>query len=305
MEKYIDRYRVLDIVPKRRPSAHKGGFGTLSIIAGSACCRGAAVLAAGGALRTGAGIVRVVSTERVCAAVAPAYPGCTFLPVPEGADGCVTPAFLPELLSQKQTAILAGCGLGISLGSRETVFGLLAKQPCPMVLDADALNTLAGYMGAGVDVDEAAREEGASLLAQPDGPPRILTPHIGEMARLTGKQAGEIERDAVGAAVSFARAHHCVVVLKSHRTVVAAPDGTHSVYDRPNPGLAKGGSGDVLAGIIASLLAQGLAAEDAAAAGVWLHGEAAAFAADKKSETGMNPADLPVFLCEVWRTLGR
>ncbi len=303
MEKHIDRYLVLDVVPKRRPSAHKGGFGTLSVVAGSARYRGAAVLAAGGALRTGAGIVRVAATERVCAAVAATYPSCIFLPVPEDADGCIAPGCLPELLAQKHTAMLVGCGLGTSQGSRATVLGLLAQQPCPLVLDADALNILAGHTGKGAD--EAAREHGLSLLAQDGAPPRILTPHVGEMARLAGKTVDDIERDATGVAVEFARAHRSVVVLKSYKTMVAAPDGTCRVYDRPNPGLAKGGSGDVLAGIIASLLAQGLAAEDAAAAGVWLHGEAAALAADRQGEAGMNPADLPAFLCEVWRAMGR
>ena len=303
MEKHIDRYLVLDVVPKRRPSAHKGGFGTLSIVAGSTRYRGAAALAAGGALRAGAGIVRVVSVERVCAAVAAAYPSCIFLPVEEDAGGCVSSTCLPELLAQKHTAMLVGCGLGTSQGGRELALGLLREQPCPLVLDADALNILAGHTGAGTD--EAAREQGLSLLAQADAPPRILTPHVGEMARLAGVAVGEIEQDAAGVAAEFARTHHSVVVLKSYRTVIAAPDGTCYAYNRPNPGLAKGGSGDVLAGIIASLLAQGLAAEDAAAAGVWLHGEAAALAADKKGEAGMNPADLPAFLCEVWRTMGR
>ncbi len=316
MGKNIDRYRVLELLPKRRQAAHKGGFGTLCVVAGSAMYRGAAVLAAGGALRAGVGIVRVASTEKACAAVAAAHPGCVLFPLGETAAGGIDAAGIGDVLALRHTAVLAGCGLGNTMETRALVLRLLAEAGCPLVLDADALNTLGGHVsveGNGASGSEEAapavekaRKEGLAALADAAGRvPCVITPHIGEMARLSGRSAERIAEAGEAVALEFAAKNQCTVVLKSDKTVVAAPDGRAFVHDRPNSGLAKGGSGDVLAGVIASLAAQGVPLPEAAAAGVWLHGEAGMLAAEKKGETGMNPADLPAFLCEVWLELGR
>lgn len=289
-------------LPERQPDAHKGTLGTLSILAGCARYRGAAVLAASAALRAGAGLVRCVSTERVCAAVAAHLPACTLLPVAEDAGGGITAEAADALLAQKQTAILAGSGLGNTAGTLAAVQRLLWRANCPLVLDADALNVLAGHLETGEDAD--LRIEGLRLLKETPVPV-ILTPHVGEMARLCGRSTGEVAAAREETAAGFATEYGCTVVLKSHITVVALPAGGTHLLDRPNPGLARGGSGDVLAGIIASLLAQGCEAGLAACAGVWLHSEAGMLAAKSCGVTGLSPADLLDRLPEVWLSLGR
>lgn len=294
-------------LPKRQPDAHKGTLGTLSLLAGSARYRGAAVLAASAALRAGAGLVRCVSTERVCAAVAAQLPSCILLPMSENAQaedaqGGVTAGATDALLAQRQTAILCGSGLGNTAGTLAAVQRLLWRARVPLVLDADALNVLAGHLESGEDAD--VRAEGLRLLKRAPGPV-ILTPHLGEMARLSGKTTEEVAASQEETAAEFAAVYGCTVVLKSHTTVVATPEGGAHLLDRPNPGLARGGSGDVLAGIIASLLAQGCGPELASCAGVWLHSEAGLLAAKSHSVTGLSPADLPGKLPEVWLSLGR
>lgn len=301
MEGTIGREWALGL-PARGESAHKGTLGTLSILAGSRRYRGAAILAASAALRAGAGLVRVASTEPVCAAVAARLPEAILLPLTQGPTGCVAPGGAQILLAQKQSAILAGCGLSNARGIRVLIELLLGGASCPLVLDADALNVLAGHFEDGDDAE--ARASGLALLKNA-GVPLILTPHLGEMARLAGKSPGEMAASLETVARDFAGEVGCTVVLKSHRTAVATPGGEVHVLDRPNPGLARGGSGDVLAGIIASLLAQGCGAEQAACAGVWLHSEAGFIAARRSSVTGLSPAELPGCLCEVWQALGR
>lgn len=301
MERSIDREWALGLVA-RSESAHKGNFGTLSILAGCARYRGAAQLAASAALRAGAGLVRVASTEAVCAAVAARLPAAILLPLAETPDGGIAPSGASALLAQRQTAILAGCGLSNARSTRVLIESLLVGAPCPLVLDADALNALAGHFEDGDDAD--ARESGLSLLKKTKSP-LILTPHVGEMARLAAKSPGQVAADLAGTAAVFSNETGCTVVLKSHRTAVAAPGGDVHVLDRPNPALARGGSGDVLAGVIASLLAQGNDPETSACAGAWLHSEAGFAAAARSGVTGLSPAELPHALCEVWLALGR
>lgn len=291
----IDEKLVAQLLPPRPEDAHKGSFGWLGILAGCGQYRGAALLAAEGALRSGAGIVQLASIEAVCAAAACRLPCCLLLSVPEE-DGGIGPKGARLLTEQNRaTAILAGCGMGQSLAGAAMVATLLETAACPVVLDADALNLLAASLKAGPEEPEAGR---LAVAAAAFSHPLVITPHIGEMARLTG-----LPPEAVAAeqqvAMAWARSKGCTVVLKSHITLVAGPQGECYINQhRGNAGMAKGGSGDVLAGVIASLMAQGVPATKAAAAGVWLHAAAGDEAAKVMGRAGLSPADLPVLVAK-------
>ena len=256
------------------------------VVAGSACYRGAASLAVEGALRTGAGIVTLASVEPVLAAVSARLPECCLCPCLAGAEGGISPRSLPNITRQKATTLLLGPGLGYTAQSaaraaetRELVEKLLPGFGGSAVLDADGLNAAASLLNAG------------RALPHPAGE-LILTPHPGEMSRLTGRSASVLAADREGAACRFAREWNAVVVLKGAGTVVAAPDGRCCVNTTGNPGLSRGGSGDALAGMTAALLACGLPAYEAAACAVYLHGAAADRAAALRGEYGMLPQDL-------------
>lgn len=273
-------------IPPRARDSHKGSFGAVLVVAGSACYRGAASLAVEGALRTGAGIVTLASVEPVLAAVSARLPECCLCPCLAGAEGGISPRSLPNITRQKATTLLLGPGLGYTAQSaaraaetRELVEKLLPGFGGSAVLDADGLNAAAQllpYFGT---------------VPHPTGE-LILTPHPGEMSRLTGLSMAEINEDRVEIALQYAKAWNAVVVLKGAGTVVAAPDGRCCVNTTGNPGLSRGGSGDALAGMTAALLACGLPAYEAAACAVYLHGSAADRAAALRGEYGMLPQDL-------------
>ena len=286
-------------IPRRPRDSHKGTFGSVLAVAGSAFYRGAALLAAEGALRTGAGIVTLASVEPVVSAAAARLPECCLCLCRAGAEGGISPENVPLLRRQKATVLLLGPGLGGTAQSaaREAETQALVQQLLPgfagsAVLDADALNALAAGKYRG------------DLPAN-----TILTPHPGEAARLLGLTVPEVQADREGAAVSLAKKYHCVVVLKGHHTLVAAPDGTVWRNETGNAGLAKGGSGDILAGLTAGLLAAGLkqgrTPEDAAVCAVWLHGAAADRCAKRRSMTAMLPGDLFEDLGCILGELGR
>lgn len=273
------------IWPRPRDS-HKGTFGSVLALAGSARYRGAALLAAEGALRAGAGLVTLASVEPVLAAASARLPECCLLPCIDGAEGGISPESLSLLRRQKAAVLLAGPGLGYTAQStaraaetRTLIQQLLSSFAGCAVLDADGLNAAAGLLYAG------------QPLPHPAGA-LVLTPHPGEMARLTGLSTGAVNADREGIARRFAQQWDAVVLLKGMRTIIAAPDGRCFVNPTGNPGLARGGSGDALAGILAALLACGLEAADAAACAAWLHGAAADRAAAQRGEYGMLPQDL-------------
>lgn len=273
------------IQPRPR-DAHKGTFGSVLAVAGSASYRGAAALAVEGALRTGAGIVTLASVEPVLAAVAARLPECCLCPCEAGAEGGISPQNIDRIRRQKASVLLAGPGLGYTAQSaaraaetRALVKTLLPGFSGSAVLDADGLNAAADllpYMGK---------------MLHPKSE-LILTPHPGEMARLTRLSSSEISMDRKEIAIQFAKAWNAVVVLKGAHTVIAGPDGRCAVNPTGNPGLSRGGSGDVLAGMTSALLACGLPAFEAAACAVYLHGAAADRAAALHGETGMLPHDL-------------
>ena len=273
-------------IPRRARDSHKGTFGTVLAVAGSAYYRGAALLAAEGALRTGAGIVTLASVEPVLAAAVARTPECCLCPCIAGAEGGISPESIPRIQRQKATVLLLGPGLGGAAQSaaraaetRALVQTLLPAFAGSAVLDADGLNAAAQLLAAGEAFPHPAGE-------------LIVTPHPGEMARLTGHSAAEINADREGAALRYAEAWNAVVVLKGANTVIAGPDGRCAVNPTGNPGLSRGGSGDVLAGMTSALLACGLPAFEAAACAVYLHGAAADRAAALHGETGMLPHDL-------------
>ena len=273
----------------RPPQSHKGTFGRVLIAAGSARYRGAAALCCEGALRAGAGIVTLASVEPVLALTLARTPECTLLPcTPDEAAG-ISAQNLPALLETLAacTALVLGPGLG---SAAEAIgAGLLEAARCPVVLDADGLNAAAS---------------GAFPL-NTGGGPLILTPHPGEMARLCGLTPAQVNADRPALAARMAREWGCILVLKGHATLVAAPDGVLWANTTGNPGLARGGSGDVLAGMIGGLCAAGLPALEAAKCGVWLHGAAADRAAAHRGQWGMLPSDLPAALGELFAENGR
>jgi len=281
------------IVPRLRPrplQAHKGMYGRLLLVTGCRMYRGAAQLAVLGALRIGTGIVTLASIEPVLAATVGTLPECTLLPLPEGADGLAAPesAALLADAAADCSAVVLGCGLGQGPGPTAILERLTTATHGPLLLDADGLNLLA---------------RAPQLLHRRAGP-TILTPHPGEMARLCGKTAAEVQHAREATATRFAAEFQCIVVLKGHDTLVALPGGQCFFNKTGGPGLAKAGSGDLLAGLIGGLLAQGLAPSDAAICGVYLHGAAADLCAARKSNTGMLPHELAEDLCNLLLSYG-
>ncbi len=265
------------LVPVRRRDAHKGSFGHVLAVAGSPGKTGAAYLAAMGALRSGAGLV-TTATPRSCQPVVAAL-GAEYMTegLDEAATGTVAASALSALLAHPATVIAAGPGLGSGEGVAAVVAGLMARGDRPLVLDADALNAFAGRPEA--------------LKARP-GQSIVVTPHPGEMARLLGVATADVQARRVDAARDLATSASLFVVLKGHRTVIATPSGRVHVNPTGNPGMATGGTGDVLTGMIAGWLAQLGDAEKACLLAVYLHGAAGDLAAEDKGEVSMLAGDL-------------
>ncbi len=265
-------------LPRRARESHKGDFGKVNIIAGSVGYTGAPCLAADGALRAGAGLVFVGVPGAVYPIVAAKF-FCA-MPYPLGTGNCLGPEELEQAVEscRGRDAAVVGPGLGSDPFTGEFVRRLIRRIDCPLVLDADGINALGGH----IDVLDSRRDKVT-----------VLTPHMGEFARLLGR---EVDDDRAGEAQRFARAHGCYLVLKGHRTLVATPDGEIYVNQTGNPGMATGGSGDVLSGMIAAFLGQGFAPEAAVTSAVYLHGLAGDLAAEALGEYAMTAKDLIDYL---------
>jgi hydroxyethylthiazole kinase-like uncharacterized protein yjeF len=274
-------------LPPRKPDGHKGTFGKLLVVGGAVGYTGAPYLTAAAAVRTGCGLVSLGVPESIWPVEAVKCTSAMPFPLIE------KHGMLSEKALQKIKEKMADCqvmalgpGLGRSRQTEQLVCALLQETEKPVVLDADGINAAAAH----IDVLNARR-----------GRVTILTPHDGEFARLVPGAPESGSR--VEAARAFAAAHGCVLVLKGHRTITATPEGNVLVNTTGNSGLAKGGSGDVLTGVIASLLAQGATPVQAAACGVWLHGRAGEMAAQFASEYGVTPEDvvqrLPAAILEI------
>ncbi|HRQ91251.1 MAG TPA: NAD(P)H-hydrate dehydratase [Anaerolineales bacterium] len=273
----LDEASVRAMLPPRPLGAHKGTFGRLLVVAGSLQYPGAALLAGRAGYRAGAGLVQMAVPKTVQPLLAGHLPEATWLPLAaqEGwiAENALKP--IKELLPQL-SAVLLGPGLGLSPATGEFVGKLLKEKLPPVVVDADGLNLMAAY-------EDWFRR--FTLDA-------VLTPHPGEMAVLTGLSTEEIQRARIEIAEEYARTWHQVVVLKGAFTVVAAPDGRTALLPLASPALARAGSGDVLAGLIAGLRAQGTPAFEAACCGVWLHGQAGLRAAAAHGRAAVLAGDL-------------
>ena len=269
-------------LPPRKPDGHKGDFGKVLVAGGSVGYTGAPYLAASAAARSGCGLVFLGVPESIWQIEAAKCVSAMPFPLADH-RGSLSRRALPELLERLEDCgvLVLGPGLGRRASTRRLVLDILRQTEKPVVLDADGINALAGH----IDILDSRR-----------GRVTILTPHGGEFARLGGDPAG----DPVGAARAFAQEHGCILVLKGHRTVTAGPEGNVLVNTTGNSGLAKGGSGDVLAGLIASLLAQGAGPAMAAAGAVWMHGRAADIGAETRTEYGLTPEDVIAALPRVF-----
>jgi len=282
----LDVEHIRAILPRRRSDGHKGTFGTALIVAGSRGFSGAAILAGKAAVRSGCGLVNLAVPSGITDVVESAIIEAIKTPLPQTETEALSPAGLETLLeaSGNAEAIAIGPGIGTDRRTRKLELGFLAEVEKPVVIDADGVNNLAGRL---------------ALLSRAKTP-MVLTPHPGEFARLTGLKPGDINADRVGVSRRFATEHKVVLVLKGASTVVAAPDGRVFVNPTGNSGLAKGGTGDVLTGLITGLMAQGMSPLDAACAGVFLHGLAADIAAQSLTEYSLAAGDLPDFLAQAF-----
>ena len=266
-------------LPERARSSHKGTFGHVGIIAGSVGKTGAAALAARAALRVGAGLVTVATPSSVNDVLEAKLLEAMTMPLPETKARTLARSGLDRVLAfiQARTAIAIGPGLSTHHETIELVQSLMKHLDRPSVLDADALNALAGR---------------ASLLTECTTPP-ILTPHPGEMARLeVDATTQSVNADRIGTARRFARERGVFVVLKGARTVIARPDGLVAICPTGNPGMATAGTGDVLTGMIVGLLAQRVPAWEAACAATYFHGLAGDLASQQLGQPGMLAGDL-------------
>ena len=272
MIRRLNHELVLSLLPDRNPWGHKGNFGKLLLLCGSRGYTGAAFFAAMGALRAGAGLVFLGVPESIYGIEAVKLNEPVIFPLPD-AGGRLSADAVPEILTRlpQMDAVLVGPGLGQSEGTLAVVRAVLEKAECPVVVDADGINILRAHRD----------------LLRGRKSPTILTPHDGEFARL----GGVIGEDRMAAAAALAEELGCVVLLKGHETCIT--DGTDG-YLNPtgNPGMAVGGSGDVLAGVITALLGAGLPPLEAAACGAWLHGAAGDRCAAELGQYGMLPTDM-------------
>lgn len=275
-------------LPRRSDESHKGSYGTALIIGGSRGMSGAVTLAGLGALRTGCGLAFLACPADIQPTVAAAEPAYLTVPLPADENGQLEPAAWSVLqpVLEKSTAVAIGPGAGQSPGFEALFTQVLRTCPQPLVIDADGLNALARQ----------------TRTAETWPGPRIVTPHPGEMARLLHISVAEVQQNRSQVARDFAQQQQCIVVLKGAGTIVT--DGEQEyVNTTGNHGMATGGTGDVLTGVITALLAQGLTPFAAAQLGVYVHGRAGDLAADHWGHRGLIASDLPGYVALALREL--
>ncbi len=264
-------------LPTRNPLSHKGDYGKLLNICGSKKYPGAAYFAASGAVRIGTGLVTCAFPDSAYAAIAPKLNEPIMMPLPCCEDGFLARGALDTLLpaAEKSDCVLFGCGIGQTLGTASVAEGILKQTKCPIVIDADGINLIS----ANINMLETVRGRA------------IITPHPGEMAKLLRLSIEQVESNRILLAKAVAKQFGIIVVLKGANTVVS--DGEHTFVNRTgNAGMARGGCGDLLAGMIAGLVAQGYDLMQAAVTGVYIHGAVGDLAAARFSQTGMTPTDM-------------
>lgn len=274
----ITRSRIAGLITKRKRDVHKGTFGRVFFLAGSAGYTGAAFLACQGALRSGSGLVTLGVPESINPVMEVKLTEVMTLPLPETDEGTLSRDAVPAVLEQVRASRALGVGPGLSTCKDvpEVVKTLVREADIPLVLDADALNSLA-------DDPDILKSRKA---------PAVITPHPGEMARLLGTSTAEVQEDRIEVAREAAAKWGVIVVLKGANTIIGHPDGRFFINTTGNPGMATGGTGDVLTGIITSFLGQGMSPLDAALAGVYIHGLAGDRVSLEKGERGLTAGDI-------------
>ncbi len=284
----VELQEVIQSLPDRPVDSNKGTFGRAMSVCGKKGMAGAAVLAARAAGCCGVGLTEVCSPESLYPVLAPLLIEPIHTPLKENSLGMISEGAVSQLEQSlsRATACLVGCGLGVHADTVAVVSYLLNQNKVPLVVDADGINCLARNI-------HEWRAAG----------PVVLTPHPGEMARLLGCGVEDVQKNRLEWASSFAQEHNVTLVLKGAATLVACADGRMYVNPTGNHGMAKGGCGDLLAGMILSFLAQGMSPEDAAKAAVYLHGLAGDRAAERWSARAMQPSQMLEMLCEIFREI--
>lgn len=275
-----------NVIPKKKPDSHKGDYGRLLIVCGSEKMPGACIMAAEAAARSGVGLLQIATVKSIMPVITSRLPEAMLEPIEADENGFMSVNNYEKIISaaEKSTAVLIGCGLGVTDSTRNLVKKLLNNLNCTVILDADGINCIS-------DSIDIIRQVKSSI---------ILTPHPAEMGRLCGKSAAEVQSDRLNTAVNFSNEYNATVVLKGAGTVIAEKNNIY-VNQTGNPGMGKGGSGDVLSGIIASLAAQGISTVDSAVLGTFVHGLAGDMAAEKKSMQSMMATDIIGELAEVFK----
>ena len=273
-----DKNIVKKAVFNRPDDANKGTLGSLLSICGSYGMAGAAILAGKAALRCGLGLLKTALPESIYPIAAQSILESVYFPLAQTPNGRLSKSNLPFLIeeSEKSSAVLIGCGLSVCEDTEEIVNSFIENCSVPILLDADALNCIA-------------KNPAVLLKAKA---PVVITPHPGEMARLTNMTAKEVNNNRESVSLNFAEKYGVVTVLKGAGTIIASPNGRIMINHTGNSGMATGGSGDVLAGMASSLMAQGASAFDAASAAVYLHGLAGDIACKKYGKISMLPTDI-------------
>jgi len=286
-----DKDLIAGMLPKRAIDSNKGNYGNVLCLCGSLGMAGAAYLAAMGALRCGAGIVTLGVPQSVYLPIASKLNECLVYPLAATPAGSFAYSNLEAIqeMAKKTSVMLLGCGLSLNEETKSLVRDIVGSLSCPIILDADGINAFEGHI-------DLLRTSKAEL---------ILTPHPGEMSRLCGKPIAEIQRNRLDTAREFAKEYGVTLVLKGANTVVAAKDGRAFINPTGNPGMAKGGSGDILAGMTAALTAQGIEPVKAACCAVFIHGLAGDLCAEKLSQYGMLPSDMLMEIPQIFRDMSR
>ncbi|MBQ9674288.1 MAG: NAD(P)H-hydrate dehydratase [Ruminococcus sp.] len=274
---------------KPRPyNAHKGSMGCLFSVCGCYGMAGAQILSATGALRSGIGLLKLAIVDSVYPIVAPAVPEAVYLPMQANSEGRFSAENIAAITENANSAngVLVGCGLGVCDDTEKIVTALLTENQSPIVIDADGINCVAKHIN----------------LLNEKSCPTVLTPHPGEMSRLLGLSVREVEANRQKAAENFSREFSVVTVLKGADTIITDGEQTYISY-AGNPGMSTGGSGDVLAGITASFLAQGYSPIESACIGAFVHGKAGDYARDNLTEISMLPRDIPNCLPKVFEKI--
>ncbi|MSN24453.1 MAG: NAD(P)H-hydrate dehydratase [Geobacter sp.] len=280
---FLNQETMRPLLHRRDRQAHKGVFGHCLIIAGSTGKTGAAALSANSAVRAGSGLVTLAVAEGINSILETKTTEAMTVPLPDAGSGHLSSSSFPsiEKLLPGKDSVAIGPGLDRRPGTVALVQALVETITLPLVIDADGLNALA---------------EDMTVLRRKKSKQVILTPHHGEMSRLLGTSIPDVDAIRISVAQEFARNYGVFLVLKGARTIIASPDGVAAINGSGNPGMATGGMGDVLTGIIVSLLGQGYPAWDACRLGVFIHGYAADMVAEEKGEIGINASDVQEML---------